>query len=150
MATTQKPPSSSNITSLDRAVLSSEVTNILQKGQKFCYQLSTCPQQLLAMVKKVDLRQLMVTCCSPLVEQASRTVTKRSCSFGVSLRSSTAVMSSAEAGANRLGAQSLRRNQRLHASSTAMVPLRTLGHPGHNVNSGAGAGRASTHIPIYT
>ncbi|KAH6948242.1 hypothetical protein HPB50_023290 [Hyalomma asiaticum] len=53
MATTQKPPSSSSITSLDEVVLSSEVANILQKSLKFCYQPSTLPQQLLAMVRKV-------------------------------------------------------------------------------------------------
>ncbi|KAH7983891.1 hypothetical protein HPB52_015039 [Rhipicephalus sanguineus] len=101
---------------------------------------------------RVDLRQLMMTCCSPLAEHASRTLTKRSCSFGGSLRSSTVVMSTAAAGANHLGASSVRRQQRsngFHASSTVMVPLRTLAHPGQNVNTGAGAGGAAIRVPIY-
>nr|XP_050052440.1 RYamide receptor-like [Dermacentor andersoni] len=103
---------------------------------------------------RVDLRQLMMSCCSPIAQQASRTLTKRSCSHGGSLRSSTVVMSTAAAGVNHVGASSLhrpRRSNRFHASCTVMVPLRTLGHSGQHANSGGGVGVGdpSTGAPIF-
>ncbi|KAK8770635.1 hypothetical protein V5799_012900 [Amblyomma americanum] len=105
---------------------------------------------------RVDLRQLMESCCSPVTAHANRTLTKRSCSYGGSLRSSTVVMSTAAAGANQVGAaSSVRRQQRnngFHAPSSAVVPLRTLGHPGQHPHTGGGIGQESQtiRVPIYS